>query len=84
MRFSKPTCKRRKENMYVSFCNDEFMNEHTCRLLSTRKVKRVVYIYLLTIYMNKCVYFPRALIFNAATDIKKGKFSLRCVVLWKF
>lgn len=61
-----------------------YMNEHTCRLLSTRKVKRVVYIYLLTIYMNKCVYFPKALIFNAATDIKKDKFSLRCVVLWKF
>lgn len=77
-------CKCRKENMYVSFCNDEFMNEYICRLLSICKVKWVVYIYLLIIYMNKCVYFFKVLIFNVVIDIKKDKFLLRCVVLWKF
>lgn len=57
------------------------MNEHTCRFQSTCKVELVAYIYMLTINMNKFVYICKALIFNATTDIKKYKFSLKCIVL---
>lgn len=46
-------------------------------------VKRVTYVYLLSIYMNNRVYFSKALIFtcNGTSDIKKYKFSLKCIVL---
>lgn len=57
------------------------MNEHTYRLQNRRKVELLTYIYLLAIDMNKRVYFCKAFIFNATTDVKKDKFSLKYIVL---
>lgn len=41
----------------------------------------VPYIYLLSININKYVYFCKAFIFIATTDIKKHKLSLKFIVL---
>lgn len=59
-----------------------YTNKHMCRSQSIRNVWLVAYIYLLTIYMKKCVYyffFFETLIFSVTTDKKKHNFSLKCV-----
>lgn len=56
-------------------------NEHMCRLQSTCSVELVAYNYFLAIYMNKCVYFCKALVYNATSDIKKNKFTKMYIVV---
>lgn len=91
-RFSKPTCTRtwtcRMENMsitssvFVMIKFNTYEHEWTyVKISKSCKVELVACIFLLTINLNKCVYFCKTLIFIATTDIKKHKFSLKCIVL---